>query len=211
MPMFFFFFNTNMETIVEMEEDNREIGASSLEGPYEPVKDIFKKDETTENACKPGRGEQVSRYERETQKQMKECRTKAEALRKELSEAKRQCAACRKERDEARALAEKQLKRCRELEDRNARLEAEHERHKDSLVCLTDRLADLERENARLRDAIGHFYGECAEFVQGASTPTAPTVVAQHHYYPGSLHVSGSHLPDAHFTPAPTGHELTRK
>lgn len=153
----------------------------------------------------------VSRYERETQKQMKECRTKAEALRKELSEAKRQCAACRKERDEARALAEKRLKRCRELEERNARLEAEHERHKDSLVCLTDRLADLERENARLRDAIGHFYGECAEFVQGASTPTAPTVVAQHHYYPGSLHVSGSHLPDAHFTPAPTGHELTRK
>ena len=68
-----------------------------------------------------------------------------------------------------------------------------------------------ERENARLRDAIGHFCGECAELVQ-QPPGTAPTaVVAQHNYYPGSLHVSGSHLPDARFTPAPTGHELTRK
>lgn len=209
--MFFFFNNEQLESKLEMKETDREIKASFEGKPYELVKDIFMEDDTTERSRRPSLGEMVSRYERETQERMKEYRAKAEALRRELDEAERQCAACRKERDAARALAEKRLKRCRELEDRNARLEADHERHKNSLVCLTDRLADLERENARLRDAIGHFYGECAEFVQGASTPTAPTVVAQHHYYPGSLHVSGSHLPDAHFTPAPTGHELTRK
>lgn len=209
--MFFFFNDEQLESKLEMKETDREIKASFEGKPYELVKDIFMEDDTTERSRRPSLGEMVSRYERETQERMKEYRTEAEALRKELDEAKRQCAAWRKERDEARALADKRLRRCRELEERNARLEADHERHKDSLVCLTDRLADLERENARLRGAIGHFYGECAELVQGASTPTAPTVVAQHNYYPGSLHVSGSHLPDAHFNPAPTGHELTRK
>ena len=131
--------------------------------------------------------------------------------RKKLDEVKARCDTYRRERDEARTLAARRLKRCRELEERNARLEADHERHKDSLVCLTDRLTALERENERLRTAIGHLYGECAEFVQQAAGTTTPTVVAQHNYYPGSLHVSGSHLPDARFNPAPTEHKLDPK
>lgn len=132
-------------------------------------------------------------------------------LRKKLDEVKARCDTYRRERDEARTLAARRLKRCHELEERNARLEADHERHKDSLVCLTDRLTALERENERLRTAIGHLYGECAEFVHQAAGTTTPTVVAQHNYYPGSLHVSGSHLPDARFNPAPTEHKLDPK
>lgn len=171
---------------------------------------FFFNDTTTEmlTETKGSNREIEAPFEDETDEMMKDIFMD---LRKKLDEVKARCDTYRRERDEARTLAARRLKRCRELEERNARLEADHERHKDSLVCLTDRLADLERENARLRGAIGHFYGECAELVQGASTPTAPTVVAQHNYYPGSLHVSGSHLPDAHFNPAPTGHELTRK
>lgn len=77
---------------------------------------------------------------------------------------------------------------------------------------MPDRPPDRPRgENERLRTAIGHLYGECAEFVQQAAGTTKPTVVAQHNYYPGSLHVSGSHLPDARFNPAPTEHKLDPK
>ena len=171
---------------------------------------FFFNDTTTEmlTETKGSNREIEAPFEDETDEMMKDIFMD---LRKKLDEVKARCDTYRRERDEARTLAARRLKRCRELEERNARLEADHERHKDSLVCLTDRLTALERENKRLRTAIGHLYGECAEFVQQAAGTTKPTVVAQHNYYPGSLHVSGSHLPDARFTPAPPAHKLDPK
>ncbi len=190
MLMFFFFNDDKLKETLEAKETNREIEVSAEEEPCEIVKNIFNEPHPTDSPRRMSLTQIAARYEKETQERIRACSTQVKTLQKELAEARA---------------------RLRKLEERNALLEAEHERHKNSLVCLTDRLADLERENARLRDAIGHFYGECAELVQGTATATAPTVVAQHHYYPGSLHVSGSHLPDAHFNPAPTGHELSRK
>ena len=107
---------------------------------------FFFNDTTTEmlTETKGSNREIEAPFEDETDEMMKDIFMD---LRKKLDEVKARCDTYRRERDEARTLAARRLKRCRELEERNARLEADHERHKDSLVCLTDRLTALEREN----------------------------------------------------------------
>ena len=132
MLMFFFFNDDKLKETLEAKETNREIEVSAEEEPCEIVKNIFNEPHPTDNPRRMSLTQIAARYEKETQERIRACSTQVKTLQKELAEARA---------------------RLRKLEERNALLEAEHERHKNSLVCLTDRLADLERENARLRDA----------------------------------------------------------
>lgn len=105
------------------------------------------------------------------------------------------------------------LARLYRLAHRNARLEAERLRHRESLVCLATHLARLERENARLKALVAH--SSAAGQPCEACTQPCGAMHATHisyHYHAGALHVSGSHLTDARFALAsPAGTPATGK
>lgn len=195
-----YIFDEEMESLVEVVGDSRETEVPMIES-------CRLSERIWPMACekknrKPGLADMVEEYDRQVEakvaglgRQLDQCRQENREAHKEIESLKELYKTYNKRCGDAERQAAQALKRCRELEKQIGKLEQECETLREGLSALSGRCTALTRENDSLRAFISHLRGECAEYMKDA----APMQVVQNNFYPGSMHISGSHLPDACF------------
>lgn len=197
-----YIFEEALERLLEVAGNSRETEMPKRENERVEAERVWQAEAPAKQNRKPGLAAMVEEYELRMEakvaglgRQLDQCQQENQVARKEIECLKEFYKPYDNRCVHAESQAAQALMRCRELEKQVSEVERECEALREGLSALSGRCALLARENDSLRAFIAHLRGECAEYMADA----APMQVVQNNFYPGSMNISGSHLPDACF------------